>query len=160
MSSTKAVNEIMLSPADARRQAIIENACDLFRSLLGEHIDKAVEDANESFVSDENETEPEAKLGFTLSFPTLTRAPEVVLKVAWNARRTDEATAKVDPDQAKLPLGDADYPKPAEKAASRFVRTVQRSLKDGGSMTISSGGNGVRIDKNGVTPVGGKESAA
>jgi hypothetical protein len=147
-----------LTPADAKRQAIIDHACDLFRDLLGQHIDKAVEDANESFVGDDTQTEPEAKLGFTLTFPTLTRSPEVVLKVAWSARRSDEASAKVNDGQTTLPLplpGVAD-------AAHGFFRNTQRGLRAGESVTIRHPDSGVavRIDKDGVKSVGSNEGAA
>ena len=91
-------------PTDDKRDAIINGAVELFRELLTEHIDRAAEDANDDFVGDDNQSEPVARLGFTLSFPTLTRSPEVILKVSWSVRRKAESSITVDDGQAKLPL--------------------------------------------------------
>jgi hypothetical protein len=98
--------EDQLTPGDKKRQALIDGACDLFRELLGAHIDTACQDANESFQRDEDADAPEVKIGFTVSFQPLAESPDVTVKLAWSVKRSDEATVKIDPQQGKLPFAD------------------------------------------------------
>jgi hypothetical protein len=45
-------------------------------------------------------------------------------------------------------------PRPESGIAREFVEKMQSTMGEGGSVEITSGGNGVRIDKDGVTSVG------
>lgn len=44
-------------------------------------------------------------------------------------------------------------PRPAAPHAREFVEKMQKTMGDGGSVSITSGGKGVKITKDGVTPV-------
>ena len=55
------------SPAEQKRQDIIDTATRLFRELLASHHDELVEDAAEAFQNDETAEQPIAKIGFRLS---------------------------------------------------------------------------------------------
>ncbi|MCB1106126.1 MAG: hypothetical protein KDK74_15475 [Cephaloticoccus sp.] len=112
-------NENALSPAEQKRQDIIDTATRLFRELLASHYDELVEDAAEAFQNDETAEQPIAKIGFKVEFPPLHQAPGVVVKCAWTVSHKDEASQVVDPAQSKLPFD---------------------SLGEGETATISSGG--------------------
>lgn len=123
--------EITLSPAEQKRQGIIDAATALFRDLLGTHIDQACIDANEALQDDENAVDPEAKMGFTVAFNPLAQSPEVTVKIAWSAKRSDEATATVNDPQ----LGIA-FPVPAEPTGTAETETPgawkRRMMQKGG----------------------------
>lgn len=91
-----------LSPAELKRQGIIDAATRLFRDLLGTHIDQACIDATEVFKADEDSSQPEAKMGFTVAFYPTEAAPVVTVKVSWSAKRSDEAEETVNDTQVKI----------------------------------------------------------
>jgi hypothetical protein len=101
--------ETTLSPAELKRQGIIDAATRLFRDLLGTHIDQACIDATEVFTADKDAEQPQAKMGFTVAFEPNEAAPVVTVKVSWSAKRSDEAEETVNDSQAKL-----EFPAPAD----------------------------------------------
>jgi len=93
-----------MNTGEIKNQAVINNATEQFRSLLETHFIAIVRAAEESFVDDENQTEPKAKASFALEWDALSLAPKVVVKIGWSVRYKDETEAMVDPLQSKLGL--------------------------------------------------------
>lgn len=86
------------------REAVIKSATEQFRSLLETHFVSISKAANDSFVDDENQSEPKAKATFAVEFDAIGNAPVVSVKVGWSARFRDESEQEVDPLQSKLSL--------------------------------------------------------
>jgi hypothetical protein len=86
------------------REAIINSATEQFRSLLDTHFVAISKAATESFIDDENQTEPMAKAAVSVEFGAISHAPRVTVKIGWSARFKDESEQEVDPLQSKLPL--------------------------------------------------------
>jgi len=93
-----------MNTGEIKNQAVINNATEQFRSLLETHFIAIARSAEESFVDDENQTEPKAKASFALEWDALSLAPKVVVKIGWSVRYKDETEAMVDPLQSKLGL--------------------------------------------------------
>jgi hypothetical protein len=93
-----------MNTGEIKNQAVINNATEQFRSLLETHFIAIARAAEESFVEDENQTEPKAKASFALEWDALSLAPKVVVKIGWSVRYRDETEAMVDPLQSKLGL--------------------------------------------------------
>jgi len=93
-----------MNTGEIKNQAVINNATEQFRSLLETHFIAIVRAAEESFVDDENQTEPKAKASFALEWDALSLAPKVVVKIGWSVRYKDETESMVDPLQSKLGL--------------------------------------------------------
>ena len=107
-------SEIPLTPAELKRQGIIDTATALFRELLGTHVDQACLDASEAFQTDTDAPAPEVKVGFSVAFDPLAASPEVTVKIAWSAKRSDEASATVNDTQTKI-----EFPAPAEVVVAK-----------------------------------------
>lgn len=90
------------------REAIVNSATEQFRSLIDTHFGAISKAANESFVDDENQTEPRAKASLAVEWDALANAPKVSVKIGWSARFKDESEQEVDPLQSKLPLAKED----------------------------------------------------
>jgi len=90
--------------SDARRDAIINSATEQIRALLETHFRDIGKAAESSFLGDENQAEPVAKVSVKIEFPVLSRSAKVVVKFGWSATYKDESEEEVDPDQAKLGL--------------------------------------------------------
>ena len=93
-----------MNTGEIKNQAVINNATEQFRSLLETHFVAIARSAEESFMEEENQTEPKAKASFALEWDALSLAPKVVVKIGWSVRYKDESEAMVDPLQSKLGL--------------------------------------------------------
>jgi hypothetical protein len=93
-----------MNTGEMKNQAVINNATEQFRSLLETHFVAIARAAEESFVEEENQTEPKAKASFALEWDALSLAPKVVVKIGWSVRYKDETEAMVDPLHSKLGL--------------------------------------------------------
>lgn len=93
-----------MNAGEIKNTAVINNATEQFRSLLETHFIAIARSAEESFVNEENQTEPKAKASFALEWDALSLAPKVVVKIGWSVRYKDETEAMVDPLQSKLGL--------------------------------------------------------
>jgi hypothetical protein len=93
---------------DLKQAAVINAATEQFRGLLETHFKQIAKAAQESFVEDENQTEPKAKCAFAVEWDSLAAAPKINVKVSWSVRFKDEAECEIDPLQSKLKLEDAD----------------------------------------------------
>ena len=93
-----------MNAGEIKNQAVINNATEQFRSLLETHFIAIARAAEESFVEEENQTEPKAKASFALEWDALSLAPKVVVKIGWSVRYKDETESMVDPLQSKLGL--------------------------------------------------------
>jgi len=90
--------------SDARRDAIINSATEQIRSLLETHFRDVCQAAEASFIGDEKQTEPMAKVAIKVEFPVLSRSAEVAVKIGWSANYKDESKEEIDLDQTKLGL--------------------------------------------------------
>jgi hypothetical protein len=97
-----------MNAGEIKNQAVINNATEQFRSLLETHFIAIARAAEESFVEEENQTEPKAKASFALEWDALSLAPKVVVKIGWSVRYKDETEAMVDPLQQKLDIVEGD----------------------------------------------------
>jgi hypothetical protein len=97
-----------MNTGEIKNQAVINNATEQFRSLLETHFVAIARAAEESFVEEENQTEPKAKASFALEWDALSLAPKVVVKIGWSVRYKDETEAMVDPLQQKLDIVEGD----------------------------------------------------
>ena len=86
------------------REAIIASATEQFRGLFETHFPSICKAATESFIDDEDKTEPRAKVTVAVEFDARAEAPTVIVKLGWSARFKDESEAVVDPLQTKLSL--------------------------------------------------------
>ena len=93
-----------MNTGEIKNAAVVNNATEQFRSLLETHFISISRAAEESFVEEENQTEPKAKASFALEWDALSLAPKVVVKIGWSVRYKDETEAMVDPLQSKLGL--------------------------------------------------------
>ena len=93
-----------MNTGEIKNQAVINNATEQFRSLLETHFVAIARSAEESFMEEENQTEPKAKASIALEWDALSLAPKVVVKIGWSVRYKDETEAMVDPLQSKLGL--------------------------------------------------------
>jgi len=93
-----------MNTGEIKNQAVINNATEQFRSLLETHFVAIARAAEESFVEEENQTEPKAKASFAVEWDALKHTPTVTVKIGWSVRYKDETEATVDPLQQKLGL--------------------------------------------------------
>ena len=90
------------------RDAIIASATEQFRGLFETHFASIAKAATETFIDDEKETEPRAKVTVSVEFDALAQAPTVMVRLGWSARYKDESEQTVDPLQSKLEIGGAE----------------------------------------------------
>jgi len=93
-----------MNTGEIKNQAVINNATEQFRSLLETHFVAIARAAEESFVEEENQTEPKAKATFAVEWDALKHTPTVTVKIGWSVRYKDETESMVDPLQSKLGL--------------------------------------------------------
>ena len=91
---------------ETKTTAVINSATEQFRSLLETHFHSIGKAAQDSFIEDENQTEPKAKATFAVEWDALAMAPKVSVKIGWSVRFKDESEAEIDPLQSKLELED------------------------------------------------------
>jgi len=89
---------------DLKQVAVINAATEQFRSLLDLHFKQIAKAAQESFIEDENQTEPKAKATFSVEWDSLAAAPKINVKVSWSVRYKDETETEIDPLQFKIKL--------------------------------------------------------
>lgn len=89
---------------DIKRAAVIASAIQQIQSLLETHYQAIRKAADESFVDDEQQAEPKAKVTVSVEWDALAEAPTVAVKIGYSIRYKDESEAVVDPLQAKLPI--------------------------------------------------------
>lgn len=89
---------------DLKQEAIITAATEQFRGLLETHFVPIAKAAQDSFIEDENQTEPKAKATFVVEWDSLAAAPKINVKIAWSVRFKDESESEIDPLQSKLGL--------------------------------------------------------
>jgi hypothetical protein len=87
------------------KEAIIASATEQFRALIETNFAAISKAASDSFVEDENQSEPRAKAAIAVEWDALAIAPLVSVKIGWSARFKDESEQEVDPLQAKLEIG-------------------------------------------------------
>ena len=93
---------------DLKQTAVINAATEQFRALLETHFKQIAKAAQESFIEDENQTEPRAKAAFSVEWDSLAAAPKINFKVSWSVRFKDESESEIDPLQFKIKLEDTD----------------------------------------------------
>jgi len=86
------------------KSAVIASAAEQFRGLFETHYDAIRKAATESFVEDDESSEPRAKVTVNVEFDALAQAPIVAVRLGWSARFKDESQQEVDPLQSKLGL--------------------------------------------------------
>jgi len=89
---------------DEIKTAVINSATEQLRGLLESNYDAIRKAASDSFVDDESQAEPVAKVSASIEWDALAEAPTVIVKLGWSARFKDESEAVVDPLQTKLSL--------------------------------------------------------
>jgi hypothetical protein len=97
-----------MSDNDIKQVAVINAATEQFRSLLETHFKQIAKAAQESFIEDENQTEPKAKATFAVEWDSLASAPKINVKVSWSVRFKDESETEIDPLQFKIKLEEPD----------------------------------------------------
>ena len=95
------VGEIM-NIGEIKNAAVINNATEQFRSLLETHFIAISRAAEESFVDDENQSEPKGKATFAVEWDALSTSPTVSVKIGWSVRFKDESEAVVNSPQGAL----------------------------------------------------------
>lgn len=93
---------------DLKQTAVINAATEQFRALLETHFKQIAKAAQDSFIEDENQTEPRAKAAFSVEWDSLAAAPKINVKVSWSVRFKDESESEIDPLQFKIKLEDTD----------------------------------------------------
>ena len=89
------------------REAVITSATEQFRGLFESNYEAIRKSATDSFVEDENASEPKAKVSVAVEFDALAQAPTVIVRLGWSARFKDESEQSVDPLQQRLEMGGA-----------------------------------------------------
>ena len=89
---------------ETKATAVINSATEQFRSLLETHFNSIGKAAQDSFIEDENQTEPKAKASVSIEWDSLSAAPKVSVRIGWSVRFKDESEAELDPLQIKLGL--------------------------------------------------------
>ena len=113
---------------EIRRDAIINSASEQLRGLLETHFKDITKAAEESFVGDERETEPVAKVGVTVSFGALAAATKVSVKCSWSVKHADESEEEIDPLQSKLGLPE-DRPSAKVRALAAEIENAPPAVK-------------------------------
>lgn len=89
------------------KTAVLSSAAEQLRGLLESNYDAIRKAASDSFVDDESQAEPVAKVSASIEWDAMAEAPTVTVKLGWSARFKDESEATVDPLQSKLGLEEA-----------------------------------------------------
>jgi len=89
------------------KTAVLNSAAEQLRGLLESNYDAIRKAASDSFVDDELQAEPVAKVSASIEWDAMAEAPTVTVKLGWSARFKDESEATVDPLQSKLGLEEA-----------------------------------------------------
>lgn len=89
------------------KTAVLNSAAEQLRGLLESNYDAIRKAASDSFVDDESQAEPVAKVSAAIEWDALAEAPTVMVKLGWSARFKDESEAVVDPLQTKLNIEEA-----------------------------------------------------
>jgi len=128
---------------EIRREAIVENATEQVRALLETHFKDITRAAEESFVGDENQSEPVASASISVKWSALAAAPKIAVKIGWSVKYSDESETEIDPLQSKLGLGDT--------ALASVVRKGAKEVRASGTtVTAKSGASGFRVDADGI----------
>lgn len=85
-----------------RRDAVINSAVEQVRSLLETHFKDIERAADQSFVGDDEKSEPVAKARLAIAWDALSTSPSVGVKIGWSVAYKDESEQEVDPFQQKL----------------------------------------------------------
>jgi hypothetical protein len=96
----------MKNDNEIKNEAVINAATEQFRSLLESHFIAISKAAEESFIDDENQSEPKAKAAISVEWDALATAPKISVKISWSARFKDESETEIDPLQTKLGLNE------------------------------------------------------
>ena len=89
------------------KMAVLNSAAEQLRGLLESNYEAIRKAASDSFVDDESQAEPVAKVSVSIEWDAMAEAPTVIVKLGWSARFKDESEATVDPLQSKLGLEEA-----------------------------------------------------
>lgn len=125
---------------ELRRDGIINAAVEQVRALLETHFKDITRAAEESFVGDENQSEPVASASVSIKWSALAAAPKIAVKIGWSVKYSDESETEIDPLQSKLGLDE--FSPAAKAAAAKLVRTVREA---GATMTMKSGDSEVTV---------------
>jgi hypothetical protein len=103
---TQHENELQknMNEHEIKKQAVINTATEQFRSLLETHFEAISKAAQDGFIDDEAQTEPKAKVTFSVEWDSLALAPTINVKCGWSVRYKDESETIIDPLQSKLGL--------------------------------------------------------
>ena len=86
------------------KTAVLNSAAEQLRGLLESNYDAIRKAASDSFVDDESQAEPVAKVSAAIEWDALAQAPTVIVRLGWSARFKDESEQEVAPMQRKLGL--------------------------------------------------------
>lgn len=86
------------------KTAVLNSAAEQLRGLLESNYDAIRKAASDSFVDEESQAEPVAKVSDAIEWDALAQAPTVIVRLGWSARFKDESEQEVDPMQSKLGL--------------------------------------------------------
>lgn len=86
------------------RSAIIASGVEQFRSLWETHFASISKAAEQSFVSDSDQSDLKARATMQVEWDAVAMAPKVSVRIAWSAKFKDESEQDVDPLQEKLPI--------------------------------------------------------
>jgi hypothetical protein len=89
---------------EIKKSAVVNTATEQFRSLLETHFESISKAAQDGFIDDEAQTEPKAKVTFSVEWDSLALAPTINVKCGWSVRYKDESETIIDPLQSKLGL--------------------------------------------------------
>ena len=103
-SGTHAERNKNMNDNETKQTAIINAATEQFRALLETNFASIAKAAQDGFVEDETQTEPKAKVAFSVEWDSLAQAPKVGVKISWSVRYNDESETEIDPLQSKLGL--------------------------------------------------------
>ena len=89
------------------KTAVLNSAAEQLRGLHESNYGAIRKAASDSFVDDESQAEPVAKVSASIEWDAMAEAPTVTVRLGWSARFKDESEATVDPLQSKLGLEEA-----------------------------------------------------
>jgi hypothetical protein len=109
-TTTQHENELQknMNEHDIKKSAVVNTATEQFRSLLETHFESISKAAQDGFIDDEAQTEPKAKVTFSVEWDSLALAPTINVKCGWSVRYKDESETIIDPLQSKLGLDPED----------------------------------------------------
>jgi hypothetical protein len=94
----------MINEKQIIKSKIIESATAQISEMLRQHFDQITGAAAAGFIYDEDTTEPNAKVGFSIEWDSLSTSPTVYVKMKYTTSYKDESEAVVNSPQTELVL--------------------------------------------------------